>query len=135
VAGVAFVVATAGSTTACALFTDLSTRDYTLADASSDASNNAFAVLCEGGGCPTLAVACLSAADCDGGSCCLKAVGTTSAALSCETECPSPLALQLCAKDSECGSGVTCVTQSCSVNGLVVENIGACGTIPTCVAQ
>jgi len=126
-------VATAG-TQACAIFTDLDVDAYKLADASSDA-HASDAGVCEAGNCPTLAIDCRSAADCDGGGVwCLGPTGLTSLAFACSTApCARP-EFQLCTTSSEC-PGKACGKLQCEIDGLVIQDVSACGVISGCAPE
>jgi hypothetical protein len=118
----------------CAVFTSYDTDGYTLADASSDGPHG-DARICEAGICPTLSLDCRSAADCDGGGvCCLAPTGLISLAFACSTKpCAGP-AFQLCTTDAEC-MGTPCRKLACEIDGLVVQDVSACGVLPGCVAE
>jgi hypothetical protein len=118
----------------CALFQDLDSAPYSLAEAG-----------VEGGACAPDAAAdcapvpalCQSAADCTPGQVCCAALAPQSGAtVSCVANaaaCTSMgnLAVQLCATAAECGNGGPCTTQSCSSAGKTVS-LAACSTIPFC---
>jgi hypothetical protein len=113
----------------CALFQDLDSSPYHLADAGS-----------EGGACvadsgkTSLAIGCDP--PCSGGDfCCVTPAGTGMPTTACmpAAQCGSEsLSVALC-NGCECPSGTTCTTQTCSFTGPVPVN--ACGMIPTCTAQ
>jgi hypothetical protein len=122
-----------GAFTACAIFTG-STDGYVLADAGPGEVDGACAA--DGGLC--LVDECVSAADCTSTSdsspavCCLGLVSSGTLGASCETSACQLGSFQLCKGDAEC-SGLTCVEQSCSVNGSPLP-IKACGLVQGCTA-
>jgi hypothetical protein len=116
----------------CALFQNLDSGPYRLADAGSDAG-----ACGADGACDIGSTACQSSADCSPGQvCCASLNPQTGATVSCVdgvAACTGmgSLAVQLCAMAAECGNGGPCKTQTCAFGGASIS-LAACSPVPFC---
>jgi hypothetical protein len=116
----------------CALFQNLDSGPYRLADAGSDA-----AACGVDGACDIGSTACQSTDDCGPGQACCASLnpqsGFTVMCVDSVGACTGMGrdAVQLCAKAAECG-GSPCMMQTCTFNGASIS-ISACSSVPFCV--
>lgn len=132
---VVFATAAWALSSGCAVFTDLSSEPYHLADAGA-----AEGGACAGdGGCSGADFVCLSAGECPAGNvCCLTATSLTAAGTTCvaPSSCgqPDSLSFQLCQATTECPNGKSCTTQTCTLSGPSFA-LKACTVIPILCTQ
>jgi hypothetical protein len=123
-----FAAAAWAFSSGCAVFTDLSSEPYHLADAGA-----AKGGACAGdGGCAGADIACLSTANCQTGTvCCLTASSLNAAGTACvaPSACQGSLSFQLCQATPECPTGDSCTSQTCTLSGTSFA-LQACTLIP-----
>jgi hypothetical protein len=132
---VAFATAAWALSSGCAVFTDLSSEPYHLADAGATEGG-----ACAGdGGCSGAEIQCFSTGDCPtaGNVCCLTATSPNAPGTACvaPSACQGSLSFQLCKSTTECPTRDSCTSQTCTLNGTSFA-LKACTQIPfVCTPQ
>jgi hypothetical protein len=82
--------------------------------------------------CTQSEVHCDESADCDGGVCCMSIAVSfvTTVKSTCQATCATGT-YQLCRSSTECGTGQSCIPQTC----LAGSDTEACTTVPGCTAK
>jgi hypothetical protein len=72
---------------------------------------------------------CQSPKDCNGGPCCFVLSDAGLPSTTCQASCPAWE--QSCTDALDCGDGGSCLTQTCTVEGMSGQ-VATCGPIPVC---